>query len=157
MPNFIEININIRLGPRTTRQMAVDHQWSADHRLRTADIRVSGSERVKLMSLSHMLQCMPSYPMYNSFLLSRDQTLQLQECSRWDFPITKLLHHQKLWLTEVYSFIKSQVTYRTCLQSEYRLYEIRPTMQAIYTMGMGTTMQENQSAAQIATKHNIFP
>ena len=27
----------------------------------------------------------------------------------------------------VHSFIKSQVTYRTCLQSMYRLYEIRPT------------------------------
>ena len=26
-----------------------------------------------------------------------------------------------------YSFIKSQVTDRTCLQSKYRLYEIRPT------------------------------
>ena len=27
----------------------------------------------------------------------------------------------------VYSFIKSQVTDRTCLQSKYKLYEIRPT------------------------------
>ena len=28
---------------------------------------------------------------------------------------------------KVYSFIKSQVTDRTCLQSKYKLYEIRPT------------------------------
>ena len=30
--------INIRLCSRTTRQMAADHQWSADHRLRTAGL-----------------------------------------------------------------------------------------------------------------------
>ena len=58
---------------------------------------------------------------------------------------------------EVYSFIKSQVTDRTCLQSKYKIYEIRPTMQASYTIGSGTTMQENQRAAQIAAKHSIFP
>ena len=29
--------------------------------------------------------------------------------------------------SKVYSFIKSQVTYRTSLQSKYKLYEIRPT------------------------------
>ena len=55
------------------------------------------------------------------------------------------------------SFIKSQVTYRTCLQSKYRLYEIWPTRQANYTIGLGTTMQENQPAAQIAVKHSFFP
>ena len=33
----------------------------------------------------------------------------------------------KVYCFKVYSFIKSQVTYRTCLQSKYRLYEIRPT------------------------------
>ena len=57
----------------------------------------------------------------------------------------------------VYSFIKSQVTYRTSLQSKYRLYEIRPSTQASYMMGSGTTMQANQQAAQIAAEHNIFP
>ena len=30
-------------------------------------------------------------------------------------------------ILKVYSFIKSQVTDRTCLQSKYKLYEIRPT------------------------------
>ena len=34
---------------------------------------------------------------------------------------------QNLINIKVYSFIKSQVTYRTSLQSKYRLYEIRPT------------------------------
>ena len=58
---------------------------------------------------------------------------------------------------QVYSFIKSQVTYRTSLQSKYRLYEIRPTTQASYTIGSGMTMQANQQAAQIAAEHNIFP
>ena len=47
------------------------------------------------------------------------------------------------------------------LQSKYRLYEIRSTgpasMQASYTIGSGTTMQENQPEVQIAAKHNIFP
>ena len=32
----------------------------------------------------------------------------------------------------------------------------RPSTQASYTIGSGTTMQENQPAAQIAVKHNIF-
>ena len=36
------------------------------------------------------------------------------------------------------------MTYGTCLQSKYRLYEIRPSTQASYTIGSGTTMQENQ-------------
>ena len=33
----------------------------------------------------------------------------------------------------------------------------RPSTQASYTIGSGTTMQENQPAAQIAAKRNIFP
>ena len=32
----------------------------------------------------------------------------------------------------------------------------RPSTQASYTIGSGTTMQENQPAARIAAKHNIF-
>ena len=32
----------------------------------------------------------------------------------------------------------------------------RPSTQSSYTIGSGTTMQENQQAAQIAAKHNIF-
>ena len=32
----------------------------------------------------------------------------------------------------------------------------RPSTQASYTIGSGTTLQENQPAAQIAAKHNIF-
>ena len=32
----------------------------------------------------------------------------------------------------------------------------RPSTQASYTIGSGTTMQENQSVAQIAAKHNTF-
>ena len=43
------------------------------------------------------------------------------------------------------------------LQSKFRLYEIRPTMQASYTIGLGATMQENQPAPQIAARHNISP
>ena len=35
-PNLNKISTNIKLCSRTTRQMAADHQWSADHRLRTA-------------------------------------------------------------------------------------------------------------------------
>ena len=30
-------------------------------------------------------------------------------------------------------------------------------MQASYTIGLGTTMQENQPAVQIAAKHSFFP
>ena len=33
----------------------------------------------------------------------------------------------------------------------------RPSTQASFTVGSGTTMQENQLAAQIAAEHNIFP
>ena len=33
----------------------------------------------------------------------------------------------------------------------------RPITQASYTIGSGTTMQENQQAAQIAAKHSITP
>ena len=33
----------------------------------------------------------------------------------------------------------------------------QPSMQTSYTMGSGTTMQENQLAAQSAAEHNIFP
>ena len=33
----------------------------------------------------------------------------------------------------------------------------RPSTKASYTIGSGTTMQENQLAAQIAAEHNIFP
>ena len=32
----------------------------------------------------------------------------------------------------------------------------RPSTKASYTIGSGTTMQENQSAAQIAAKHNMW-
>ena len=32
-----------------------------------------------------------------------------------------------------------------------------PSMQASYMIGSETTMQRNQPAAQIATRHNIFP
>ena len=33
----------------------------------------------------------------------------------------------------------------------------QPSTQASYLIGSGTTMQENQPAAQIAAKHSIFP
>ena len=33
----------------------------------------------------------------------------------------------------------------------------RPSTQASYTIGLGTTMQENQQAAQIAAEHSIIP
>ena len=33
----------------------------------------------------------------------------------------------------------------------------RPSTQASYTIGSGTTMQENQQAAQIAANHSIIP
>ena len=33
----------------------------------------------------------------------------------------------------------------------------RPHMQASYTIGSGTTMQENQSLAQVAAIHNSLP
>ena len=33
----------------------------------------------------------------------------------------------------------------------------RPSAQASYTIGSGTTMQENQQAAQIAAEHSIIP
>ena len=63
-------------------------------------------------------------------------------------------------MNEVYSFIKSQVTYRTCLQSGYTKYG--PLAQHAcrlysYTIGSRTTMQEIQPAAHIVAKHNIFP
>ena len=32
----------------------------------------------------------------------------------------------------------------------------RPSTQASYTRGLGTTMQENKPAARIAAEHNIF-
>ena len=63
---------------------------------------------------------------------------------------------------EVYSFIKSQVTYRTMPHmftinvQVIRNTAHRPSTQASYTIGSRTTMQENQPAAQIAAKHNIF-
>ena len=38
-----------------------------------------------------------------------------------------------------------------------RISAHQPSRQASYTIGSGTTMQENQPAAQIAAKHNIFP
>ena len=38
-----------------------------------------------------------------------------------------------------------------------QVIQIRPTTQASYMIDSGTTMQENQPAAQIAVKHSIFP
>ena len=49
--------------------------------------------------------------------------------------IDQMFFHKmrRCWWT-VYSFIKPEVSYRTCLQSKYyRLYEIRPSSQASYT------------------------
>ena len=50
----------------------------------------------------------------------------------WSFDVVGrfliwLVFKKKKKKKEVYSFIKSQVTDRTCLQSKYKLYEIRPT------------------------------
>ena len=66
---------------------------------------------------------------------------------------------------DMFVYWNRQVTYRTCLQgSKYRLYRtllrpIRPSTQASYKIGSGTTMQENQLAAQFchAIPGSIFP
>ena len=60
-----------------------------------------------------------------------------------------------------YSFIKSQVTLSTAhvtiKEQVIRNTAHRPSTQASYTIGLRTTMLENQPAAQIAARHNIFP
>ena len=45
------------------------------------------------------------------------------------------------------------------LQSKVQVIQntaYRPSAQASYTIGSGTTIQENQPAVQIAARHNIF-
>ena len=39
----------------------------------------------------------------------------------------------------------------------YTSYTKSASTQASYPIGTGTTIQENQQAAQIAARHNIFP
>ena len=59
----------------------------------------------------------------------------------------------------VHSFIKSQVDRPhmfTIKVQVIRNTAHRPSTQASYTIGSGTTMQEIQPAAQIAAKHSIF-
>ena len=59
---------------------------------------------------------------------------------------------------KLYTFIKSPVTYRTCYNQStgYTKYG-SPARRLATPIGSGTTMQENQLAAQIAARHNIFP
>ena len=59
---------------------------------------------------------------------------ELQCVANAGTPLARISHRElidKLYdflrIVFVYSFIKSQVTDRTCLQSKYKLYEIRPT------------------------------
>ena len=59
----------------------------------------------------------------------------------------------------IYSFIKSQVTLLhmfTIKVHVIRNTAHRSSTQASYTIGSGTTMQENQLAAQIAAEDSIF-
>ena len=49
----------------------------------------------------------------------------LQSVLNWSaHSILKIVSYLKCNQKKVYSFIKSQMTYRTCLQSKYRLYKI---------------------------------
>ena len=50
--------------------------------------------------------------------------------------VDNLLYHTE---KKVYSFIKSQVTDRTCLQSKYKLYDTSYTIQVIRHRTNGTT------------------
>ena len=66
------------------------------------------------------------------------------------------------WMVNVkyIRLLKSQVTYPTCFTIKVQVIQNtthRPSTQASYTIGSGTTMQENQQAAQIAAKHSIIP
>ena len=60
--------------------------------------------------------------------------------------------------SNIHSFIKSHVTYRTFTikVQVIRNMAYQPSMQASYTICSGMTMQENQPAAQIAARHDIF-
>ena len=62
---------------------------------------------------------------------------------------------------KVYSFIEitSDISHMFTIKElqVIRNTAHRPSTQASYTIGSGTTMQENQQAAQIAAKHNIIP
>ena len=63
-------------------------------------------------------------------------------------------------LIKVYSFIEitSDIPHMFTIKVQViRNTAHRPSTQASYTIGSGTTMQENQQAAQIAAKHNIIP
>ena len=65
-------------------------------------------------------------------------------------------------LRAVYSFIKSQVTSDrphifTIKVQVVRNTAHRPSTQASYSIGSGTTIQEIQPAAQIAAKDGIYP
>ena len=65
-----------------------------------------------------IIRCSITLPIFQSALEFPHQTLF------WRPPWFLIKHYLCF---KVYSFIKSQVTYRTSLQSKYRLYEIRPT------------------------------
>ena len=68
------------------------------------------------------------------------------------------LHLHLMWCKKKFiRLLKSQVTYRTIKVQVIRNTAHRPSTQASYTIGSGTTMQENQQAAQIAAKHRIIP
>ena len=66
--------------------------------------------------------------------------------------------HEPLTVEE-YSFIKSRdIPHKFTIKVQViRNTAHRPSTQASYTMGSGTTMQANQQTAQIAAEHNIFP
>ena len=62
--------------------------------------------------------------------------------------------------TKVYSFIEitSDIPHMFTIRVQViRNTAHRPSTQASYSIGSGTTMQENQQAAQIAAKHSITP
>ena len=63
-------------------------------------------------------------------------------------------------LLKVYSFIEitSDIPHMFTIKVQViRNTAHRPSTQASYTIGSGTTMQENLHAAQIAAKHSIIP
>ena len=52
-------------------------------------------------------------------------------------------------ILNIYTFIESDTTYRTCWIKVHMLYRVRPTTQASYMIGSGTTKWKDEQVVQI--------
>ena len=69
-----------------------------------------------------------------------------------------IIIHISIWIISEKVHLYSRLLWEEEMSGEERRNTVRqPSLQASHTIYSGKTLQENQPAAQIAARHNIFP